>query len=121
MSETYPAAAALGLMLAATFVVVAGMLGLGALLGPRKPTPGKLEPFECGAENVLPPPSRFSVKYYLVAILFLLFDVEIVFLYPWAVAFADLGVSGYAAMAFFVGLLAAGLAYVWKAGALEWD
>lgn len=121
MSESYPVGAALAMMLLATALLVATMLGLGALLGPKRRTPEKLEPFECGAEDVSPPPAQFSVKYYLVAILFLLFDVEIAFLYPWAAAFTDLGLSGYLAMAFFVGLLAAGLAYVWKAGALEWD
>ena len=81
----------------------------------------KHDPFEYGAEKVAPLPFQFSVKYYRVAILFLMFDVGIVFFYAWAAAFDELGVAGYLAMLFFGGLLAVGLAYEWRSGALEWD
>jgi NADH-quinone oxidoreductase subunit A len=124
MAESLPAGAALGLMLAACALLTGGMIVAGRLLGSRSPSPPtaeKLEPFECGAETVAPPPTQFSVKYYLVAILFLLFDVEIVFFYAWAAAFEELGIAGFLAMLFFGGLLAVGLAYEWRSGALEWD
>lgn len=103
-------------------VVVAIMVGASRLLGPRAESVVKLEPFECGN-----PPSgslwgsRFPVKFYLVAILFIVFDIEVVFLYPWAVLLRQLGWSGLAEMAVFVAILGAGLAYVWRKGALEWD
>ena len=127
MVDSLPAGAALALMFAACALVVGGMMVAGRLLGrsaspetiaPHSP---KHEPFECGAEEVAPLPPHFSVKYYRVAILFLLFDVEIVFFYAWAAAFDQLGVGGYVAMLFFGGLLAVGLAYEWRSGALEWD
>ncbi len=120
----YPAAAAVGLMLGVCAAVVGGMLYAAAKLGPRPPSSlrsKKLEPFECGADEVAPLPRQFAVKYYLVAILFLMFDVEIAFFYPWAAAFSRLGWSGYLAMGFFGAVLAAGLVYEWKSGALEWD
>jgi NADH-quinone oxidoreductase subunit A len=101
--------------------VVAAMIGLGRLLAPRQPTPTKTQAFECGN-----PPSgsawgRFSVKFYLTAILFIVFDVEVVFLYPWAVLFRRLGWFGFAEMMVFVAVLALALLYVWRKGALEWD
>ena len=127
MVENLPAGAALALMFAACALVVGGMMLAGRLLGgptsreDMVPGSPKHEPFECGAEVVAPLPSQFSVKYYRVAILFLLFDVEIVFFYAWAAAFETLGVGGYLAMLFFGGLLVVGLAYEWRSGALEWD
>ena len=127
MVESLPAGVALALMLAACALVAGGMLLAGRVLGTRgseddgPSVSTKLESFECGAERVAPLPSRFSVKYYRLAILFLLFDVEIVFFYAWAAAFDELGVAGYLAMLFFGGLLALGLAYEWRSGALEWD
>ena len=99
---------------------VAGvMVSLSTLFGPKKHTPVKDEPFECGN-----PPSgtawgRFSVKFYLVAILFIVFDVEVVFLYPWAVVFRRLGFFGFVEMLVFVLILAMGLIYIIKKGALE--
>ena len=127
MVESLPAGAALALMFAACALVASGMLVAGRLLGGSTsreaitPESPKHEPFECGAEKVAPLPSQFPVKYYRVAILFLLFDVEIVFFYAWAAAFDRLGGGGYVAMLFFGGLLAVGLAYEWRSGALEWD
>jgi NADH-quinone oxidoreductase subunit A len=103
-------------------VVVAGvLLGPGALLRPSRPSSVKEEAFECGN-----PPSgsawgRFSVKFYLTAILFIVFDIEVVFMYPWAVAYRDLGVFGFVEMAIFVAVLTLGLVFVWRKGALEWD
>ena len=101
-------------------LVSAILLGAGALLRPRRPTPIKDEAFECGN-----PPSgtawrRFDVKFYLTAILFIVFDVEVVFLYPWAVMFRPLGMFGFVEMAIFVLVLALGFVYVWRKGALEW-
>jgi NADH-quinone oxidoreductase subunit A len=106
---------------------VAGFLGLAltaaaAYLGPKHPSAVKDQPFECGS-----PPSpgdarqRFAVKFYVVALLFIVFDVETVFLYPWAMLFRSLGWAGFAEMAIFVAILALGLVYVWRKGALEWD
>jgi len=108
-----------------TFCVAAGlvgaMVGLGQLLGPKRPSASKGEPFECGN-----PPSgsawgRFAVKFYMTAILFIVFDVEVVFLYPWAVTFRQLGWFGFAEMLVFVAVLGLALLYVWRKGALEWD
>src|SRR5713101_2467261 len=101
--------------------LVAAFIGAGRLLGPRTLTSTKGEAFECGN-----PPSgsawgRFSVKFYMTAILFIVFDVEVVFLYPWAVLFRKLGWFGFGEMMVFVLVLTVGLVYVWRKGALEWD
>lgn len=98
------------------------MLIMSWLLGPKRPSPVKLEVFETGN----PPIGtlrgiRFPVKFYLTAILFVVFDIEVVFMYPWAVVYRSLGWFGLAEMAIFVAILGAGLAYVWRVGALEWD
>jgi NADH-quinone oxidoreductase subunit A len=104
--------------LGAGFGVV--MVGLSSLLGPRKPTPEKLAPYECGMPPVGDARERQSVKFYLVAMIFLLFDIEVAFLYPWAMALRDLGWSGFAQVVLFMALLLAGYAYVWRKGALDW-
>lgn len=101
--------------------MVAGMVLLSILLGPKRTSPVKEEPFECGILDVKPFTGRISVKFYLVALLFLLFDVEIAFLFPWATIFRTLGLFGLVEMAVFIGIIAAGLVYAWKKGALEWD
>jgi NADH-quinone oxidoreductase subunit A len=101
-------------------VVVAVLLGAGALLRPHRPTPIKSEAFECGNPPSGPAWGRFSVKFYLTAILFIVFDVEVVFLYPWAVIFRPLGMFGFLEMAVFVLVLALGFVYVWRKGALDW-
>ena len=105
--------------------IVAGlvgfMLGAAALIGPRRTSPVKEEPFECGVADVKPFTGRFSVKFYLVALLFLLFDVEIAFLFPWATIFRTLGVFGFVEMAVFLLVVISGLVFAWKKGALEWD
>jgi NADH-quinone oxidoreductase subunit A len=101
-------------------LVVTVLLGAGALLRPYRPSPTKSEAFECGNPSSGPAWNRFSVKFYLTAILFIVFDVEVVFLYPWAVTFRSLGLFGFIEMAVFVLVLAFGFVYVWRKGALEW-
>ena len=98
-----------------------GSILLSALLGPRRPTAEKLSPYECGVEPVGSARDRFSVKFYLVAMLFIIFDMEIVFLYPWAVVYKELKAFGLAAMGTFLLILLVGFFYVWKKGGLEWD
>ena len=100
---------------------VAMFLVLGRQLSPRNPTAVKLTTFECGNEASGPAWGRFSVKFYLVAILFIVFDIEVVFMYPWAIVFRQLGWFGLAEMAVFIAVLALGLLYVWRKGALEWE
>jgi NADH-quinone oxidoreductase subunit A len=94
---------------------------LGALLGPRRPDPEKLSPYECGFEAFEDARMKFDVRYYLVAILFILFDLEIAFLFPWAVVINDIGMPGFLAMMLFLGILVVGFVYEWKKGALEWE
>ena len=106
-------------ILAAVFA--AGSILLSSLLGPRRPDPEKLSPYECGVEPVGTARERFSVKFYLVAMLFIIFDMEIVFLYPWAVVFQQLRLFGLMAMGSFLLVLLVGYFYVWKKGGLEWD
>jgi NADH-quinone oxidoreductase subunit A len=101
--------------------LVGTMLGLSALIGPRRTTPVKEEPFECGVADVKPFSGHFSVKFYLVALLFLLFDVEIAFLFPWATIYRSLGLFGLLEMMVFLLIVVAGLVFAWKKGALEWD
>ena len=108
------------LILAIGLIVAAGMLTLHQLLGPKREFDAKLEPFECGERQIVSPRQRFSVKFYMVAMLFILFDVEAVFLYPWGALFVELGWFGFIEMMTFVFVLAVGLAYVWMKGALEW-
>jgi NADH-quinone oxidoreductase subunit A len=96
-------------------------VGLGILLGPRRPTWRKSQPYESGMVPYGPGIQRISVRYYLVAMLFILFDIEIVFFLPWAVVFRQLGRAGLIGMILFVGILSVGYIYAWKKGALEWD
>ncbi len=108
------------------FFVLAGTVAgafifLGSVLGPKKPTKVKLEPFECGEIPFSLPTGHLSIKYYLTAMLFILFDVELVFIYPWAVAYRGLGVAGLAEMMIFLVILMAGFFYAWDNGALEWQ
>lgn len=99
----------------------AGILVATTLIGPKKSFPDKMEPFECGEHPIVSPKLRFSVKFYLIAIFFVIFDIEAVFLYPWAVLFKDLGLFGFVEMMIFIVILGIGLIYVWKRGALEWE
>jgi NADH-quinone oxidoreductase subunit A len=93
---------------------------LSNVLGPRKPTPEKLAPYECGMPPVGDARERQSVKFYLVAMIFLLFDIEVAFLYPWAMALRDLGWPGFVQVVLFILLLLFGYIYVWRKGALDW-
>jgi NADH-quinone oxidoreductase subunit A len=103
--------------------VIAGIVFANAnrWLGPRHPTEEKLSTYESGMEPVKSARERFSVKFYLVAMLFLLFDIEVVFMYPWAVKFRELGLLGFVEMAVFIAVLLVGLLYIWKKGALRWE
>ena len=94
---------------------------LGALLGPHRPDPEKLSPYECGFEPFEDARMKFDVRYYLVAILFILFDLEIAFLFPWAVVINEIGTAGFVAMMLFLGILIVGFVYEWMKGALEWE
>ncbi len=98
-----------------------GMLIATSLIGPKKVFADKMEPFECGESPIVSPKLRFSVKFYLIALFFVIFDVEVVFVYPWAVLFNELGLFGFIEMMIFLSILTIGLIYVWKRGALEWD
>ncbi|MET3602378.1 NADH-quinone oxidoreductase subunit A [Sphaerotilus sulfidivorans] len=94
---------------------------LGALLGPHRPDPAKNSPYECGFEAFEDARMKFDVRYYLVAILFILFDLEIAFLFPWAVSLREIGATGFWAMMIFLGILVVGFVYEWKKGALDWE
>jgi len=107
-------------------VVIAICFGLGALvfssfIGPKKPSALKLQPYECGCEPVGSARERFTVKFYLIAMLFILFDIEAVFLYPWSILFKKLGMFGVVEMGVFIAILLVGYIYIWKKGALEWE
>ncbi len=108
------------------FLAVAGGFGLvllaaGWLLGPRRPDGAKVSPYECGFEAFEDSRTKFDVRYYLVAILFIIFDLEIAFLFPWAVSLDAIGGFGLVSMGVFLAVLVVGFIYEWKKGALEWD
>jgi NADH-quinone oxidoreductase subunit A len=109
------------IMLFLAVATAVGMLVATTLIGPKKKFADKMEPFECGESPIVSPNQRFSVKFYLVALFFVIFDIEAVFVYPWAVLFKDLGVFGFVEMMIFIFILAIGLVYVWRRGALEWE
>ena len=97
------------------------LIVLGALISPRKPTPEKLSQYECGFPPFEDARLKFDVRFYLIAILFIIFDLEVAFLFPWAVIFKELTWPPIIAMAIFLGLLFIGFIYEWKKGALEWE
>lgn len=108
------------------FIVVGIVMGvvpalMGRLLAPHRPDSEKNSPYECGFEAFEDARMRFDVRYYLVAILFILFDLEIAFLFPWAMVVKDIGLFGFLAMLFFLGILVVGFTYEWVKGALDWD
>jgi NADH-quinone oxidoreductase subunit A len=108
------------------FIAVAAAIGLALLIAPflvaiRRPDPEKLSAYECGFDAFGDARMKFDVRYYLVAILFIIFDLEVAFLFPWAVAFGKIGVFGFWSMVVFLGVLTVGFVYEWKKGALEWD
>ena len=103
-------------------LVVGGvMVALGFVLGTRRPDDEKLSPYECGFEAFEDARIKFDVRYYLVAILFIIFDLEIAFLFPWAIVLDQIGMVGFVAMTVFLGVLVVGFIYEWKKGALEWE
>ena len=96
-------------------------LALGYVLGPNRPDAAKNSPYECGFEAFEDARMKFDVRFYLIAILFILFDLEIAFLLPWAVALQDVGMTGFVAVLIFLTVLVVGFAYEWKKGALDWE
>ena len=102
-------------------VVAAVMVGGSRLAAPQRPYPEKLSAYECGFEAFDDARRRFDVRFYLVAILFIIFDLEIAFLFPWAVALGDIGVFGFLSMMVFLAVLTVGFIYEWNKGALEWE
>ena len=98
-----------------------GMIAAGAILGPNRPDSEKLSPYECGFEAFEDSRMKFDVRYYLVAILFIIFDLEIAFLFPWAIVLERIGLFGFSAMMIFLAILVVGFIYEWKKGALEWE
>jgi NADH-quinone oxidoreductase subunit A len=109
------------LFLFVAVVIAVALLTIGWLLGPKRATAETLSPYECGFEAFEDARMRFDVRYYLVAILFIIFDLEIAFLFPWAVVFKEIGLTAIVAMAIFLGILVIGFVYEWKKGALEWE
>lgn len=109
----------MGLFLGTVLIVLG--LGLGKLMGHSRPDSEKQSPYECGFNAFEDARMQFSVRYYLVAILFIIFDLEIVFLFPWAVALDSIGLVGFWAMMIFLGILVIGFIYEWCMGALEWE
>ena len=108
------------------FIIIGLAVGVapmvaGRLLGPNRPDPEKLSPYECGFEAFEDARMKFDVRYYLVAILFILFDLEIAFLFPWAAVINDIGLPGFLSMMVFLGILVVGFVYEWRKGALEWE
>ena len=117
LSEYFPILLFVGI---ATVLAIV-LLAVGSLIGPKRPAADKLSPYECGFEAFEDARMKFDVRYYLMAILFIVFDLEIAFLFPWAVVFTKIGVIAIVEMAMFLGLLVIGFIYVWKKGALEWE
>jgi len=107
-------------LLMGTFLVTLGLI-LGKVMGHARPDKEKQSPYECGFDAFEDARMKFDVRYYLVAILFIIFDLEIAFLFPWAVVLEDIGMAGFWAMMIFLGVLVVGFIYEWKKGALDWE
>ena len=112
--------AMLAIYLAAALVLVAAMVAVGQVLGPRHFAPATVQPFESGVVTVGDARVRFSAQFYLIAMFFVVFDLESVFIYAWAVAARKVGISGYIEILVFIGVLLAALIYLWRVGALDW-
>lgn len=110
----------IALFIAAGGALVVLILLFSKVVNPQHPTPGKLSPYECGIPPLGRPWSPFAVRYFVFGLLFLVFDVEAVFLFPWAIVFRDLGTAGFVEMLIFIAVLGFGLLYAWRKGALEW-
>ena len=117
LAPYYPIAVLLLISTAVSFLVV----GIGHLFGPRRPSARKLAPYESGMRPIGPAMRRMPVRFYLVAVLFILFDIEVIFFLPWAVTFKALGVLGFVEMIVFIAILLVGYVWLWKKGALEWE
>jgi len=102
-------------------VFTGGGLAASWLLRPRRPYPDKLSTYECGEEPIGEPWVKFNIRFYVVALIFIVFDVEVVFLFPWALVFKEMGMFAFVEMAVFLGVLIVGYAYVWVKGDLDWD
>ncbi len=109
------------LFLAIAIAMTIAMVGMSYVLGPQKPDAEKLSAYECGFEAYDDARSKFDVRFYLVAILFIIFDLEVAFLFPWATALGDIGMFGFVSMMIFLTILTIGFIYEWKKGALEWE
>ncbi len=109
------------ILLVISTLLAGSVIFLSSFLGPHRPTRRKLEPYESGMTPLGPAQRRMPVKFYLVAVMFILFDIEVIFFYPWAVVFRQLGWFGFIEMLVFVGILLIGYVYAWKKGALEWE
>ena len=110
------------LMFVVTGILVGVILLLGSLLGPKRAgNKMKNSPFECGFQPFQLPTDRFFVRFYLIAMLFILFDIEVIFLYPWAVVFKSLGLNGFMGIVIFILVLGAGYIYAWRKGAFQWE
>lgn len=112
--------AIIGVALILAIIMGGALLVLGTFLRPNKPNVRKQAPYESGIPDVAPPRNRYTPRFYVVALLFVIFDIEAIFLFPWAVAFDALGLYGYVQAVIFIALLLGGFAYEWKKGALEW-
>jgi NADH-quinone oxidoreductase subunit A len=109
------------IFLSISLVMGAAFFIVGYILGPHRPDSEKLSPYECGFEAFEDARMQFDVRYYLVAILFIIFDLEIAFFFPWAIALREIGMVGFWAMMIFLGVLVIGFIYEWRKGALEWE
>ncbi len=109
------------ILLVVSTALVGAVVFLGSILGPRHPTPRKGLPYESGMTPLGPAQRRIPVKFYLVAVMFILFDVEVIFFYPWAVVFRALGLFGFIEIIIFAAILLAGYIYAWRKGAFEWE
>ena len=110
------------LMVFAFAAVVAGaLIGLPALLAPRRFSPVKAAPFECGKDVLARPEGRFAIKFSTTAIFFIIFDIELMFVFPWTVVYRSLGLYGFLTMVVYLGILMLGLFYVWRKGGLQWE
>ncbi len=113
--------APIGALLVVAILVSLLILFISRLFGPYRPTTRKNAPYESGMKPIGPANRRYSVRFYLIAVLFILFDIEVIFFLPWAVVFRDLGLYAFIAMGVFIVVLTIGLIYEWKVGALEWE
>ena len=109
------------IFIAVAFVISAVLLVVPFFIAPSKPDPEKLSAYECGFDAFDDARMKFDVRFYLVSLLFIIFDLEVAFLFPWTVAFKDVGSLGFWAMMVFLGVLTIGFIYEWRKGALEWD